>query len=131
MNIQRRITVALIFLLAGCATITNDWTDVNPPARPAPALAQAKAEAAIRTTMFDPPAGQFQNWSPVYKTLTGPMVNDPVWAICVEANGKNRYGGYAGFRPTQVIFRDGEVGREPKAVEEMDCRLIAKDPARQ
>lgn len=100
--------------------MSTDWATVQPPGdKPAQQEAQAKAETAIRATLTDPDSGKFQNWTPVYKTFGGPLVNQPVWAICVDVNGKNQYGGYAGFRTMQAAFKNGEVGDEPDAISEM------------
>lgn len=91
------------------------------------------AETALRESLRDPEGAQIRNWTRVYKSMAGLLVNEPVWAICAEVNGKNAYGGYVGFKHMQVIFRNGAPGKEPAAVSEMPygCDHVAKDDRRQ
>jgi len=109
---MRRVGWVAAALLAGCATMTNDWSSVHPAdPKPAEDEARTQAEAAIRYVMKDPDSAQFRNWSPVYKTLTG-LAMTPVWGICVEVNGKNSYGGMTGFTPMTVEFAKPPVAKE-------------------
>lgn len=124
---------ALAAVLVGCATVTGDWSNVDPGPKPDQTEAQQLAEAAIRSTLKDPDSGQFKNWSSLYKSYGGVLQNEPVWAICVDVNGKNSYGGYNGFKPWSVAFRGGKVSTAPAEVapSEFGCQQVAADPARQ
>lgn len=73
------------------------------------------AEGIIANSLRDPGAAQFRHspcqrgyWSSV------PILGMPVafgWFQRGEVNGKNAYGGYVGFRPYQVLMKDGAVVR--------------------
>jgi hypothetical protein len=80
---------------------------------PAPDFEQARAmtETLIKGTMFDPDSAQFQwdygfvggYWKPV---LQGKRYG---WWTCGRVNGRNRMGGYVGFRAFAVVIRNGQI----------------------
>lgn len=125
--------LSIIANLSACATITNDWESVHPvTSKPSQEEAQLMAQEAISKTMFDPESAKFRNWSPIYKTYAGILMNEPVWAICVEVNGKNQYGGYAGFRSEQVFFENNDKqGISASASDEEYGCPVYIDPKRQ
>lgn len=104
-------------LLAGCGLKAVDPSTLGP--MPDDELARQQAETAVRATLFDPDAGQFKNWSAVHQAPFGLMASARVWAICVDVNGKNRYGGYTGFKTFRVSFEGGAVATAPGAITEM------------
>ena len=61
-----------------------------------------QAETAVLEQMFDPGSAQFRSEQIAEhaKTTQG-------WAIAGEVNGKNRFGGYVGYR--QFIYADGKA----------------------
>lgn len=84
-------------LLSGCAT--ND---------PGPAPTDYKEQIAqfIRANFYDP------------YSLQDVAIGTPVfqhglarssWAVCFQANAKNRFGGYAGLRLSVYTFRNGQL----------------------
>ena len=125
---MRNLIVAFVFILAGCATSPDYWQSAD--AGPKPDNARALAEQMIREQMKDPAATQFQNWSELYKTWDNVYSREPVWALCVDANGKNSYGGYTGFKPWSVRFRDGQPIFGSAQPEPVGCQGLASDPAR-
>ena len=73
------------------------------------------AERVIAQSLKDPNSAQFRH-TQCYK---GYWRSVPILGMSVEfgyiqkgeVNGKNSYGGYVGFRPYQVLIRDGAVIR--------------------
>lgn len=73
------------------------------------------AENTISNTLKDPNSAQFRNqqcfkgyWS------SAPIIGMSVafgWVQKGEVNSKNSFGGYVGFRPYQVLIRNGQVVR--------------------
>lgn len=120
---MRAITalLGLSLLLTACVTPYGATPSGAPvDAKPDLEQAKAKAEIALRGTLKDPASAQFQNWSPVHMTQYGLLRREWVWAICVDVNGKNSYGGYTGFTTYQVHFANGEVRPEPAAIMELE-----------
>lgn len=74
------------------------------------------AERLIAGQLKDPSSAQFRNSSTCFK---GYWKNVPVlgmkaefgWMQAGEVNGKNAYGGYVGFRPYQVLIKNGRAIR--------------------
>lgn len=74
--------------------------------------AVAKAKDAVRDALKDPDSAQFRNSGQFFKTLHNYglyAVGDPetLWALCIEVNAKNSYGGYTGYQNWLVKFRNG------------------------
>jgi hypothetical protein len=69
------------------------------------------AERVVADTLKDPGAAQFRNMpcsKGYWKSV--PIMGMGVefgWIQKGEVNGKNSFGGYVGFRPYQVLIRDG------------------------
>ena len=73
------------------------------------------AEEFVSNAMKDPSSAQFKN-SQCYKGYWNsvPLFGMPVafgWIQAGEVNGKNSFGGYVGFRPYQILMKNGEVVR--------------------
>lgn len=122
---------AISVVIAGCAAFTGNWQAVDPGPKPDYETTVALVEAAIRDSLRDPEAGQFKNWTPLFKTYHG-LANVPVWSICVEVNGKNAYGGYSGFAPWFAhLDAEGRPIQSPAGMGEqpLQCRQ-AYNPAR-
>lgn len=66
-----------LFAIAGCAACGADEN----------ALAIAQVQEEVASELFDPSAAQFRDV----------IVTDG--AVCGQVNGKNRLGGYVGFKP--------------------------------
>lgn len=67
---------------------------------------------AVMATLIDPYSAIVRNvkppkkgWLKIYQGLD--KVNKYGWMMCGEMNGKNRFGGYVGFRPTIVVYGFG------------------------
>jgi hypothetical protein len=103
-------------LLSGCASMAGsagvNWSAMNPGPVPDYESAKQQAQAAIKRSLKDPDSAQFRDATPIFKTLYnygfGAVGNyEPLWAICLEVNAKNSYGGYNGFKYWYVKFRNG------------------------
>ena len=108
--IKLSIAVAAI-VIAGCATTINDWSTIDAGPKPDYETSKAQAEEVLKDVMFDPDSAKFRNWTPLFKTLYnyGPgSTPEGLWALCVDVNGKNKFGGYVGYQTWYVKFRDGK-----------------------
>ena len=94
--------------LAGCApgTVT---TDIGP----APKEWRKKVADHVRQSFFDPYSIRDAEVSDPIPTG---MVFDGVtpiphsgWMVCLKANGKNRFGAYAGLQLTGILFENGVI----------------------
>jgi hypothetical protein len=122
----------ILMLLAGCASMAGsagvNWAAMNPGAVPDYQEAQAQAKEAIRRVLKDPDSAQFRDATPFFKTLYNFGLGaagsyEPLWAMCIEVNAKNSYGGYNGFQHWLVKFRNGQPVRGDLGVlhAEYDC----------
>lgn len=73
------------------------------------------AERLIANSLKDPSSAQFRH-SPCFKGYWGsvPILGMGVefgWIQSGEVNGKNSYGGYVGYRPYQMLIKNGEAIR--------------------
>lgn len=103
--------------LAGCASgpTQEQMTNANYGRDISTQECTSLAERFIANTLRDPAAAQFRNagcskghWG------SAPILGMGVefgWLQTGEVNGKNSYGGYVGFRPYQLLIRDGVVIR--------------------
>lgn len=107
-----------ILTLSGCASMAGsagvNWSAMNPGVVPERKSALDEAQLAIKRQLKDPDSAQFRDATPFFKTLYnfgfGAVGNyEPLWALCVEVNSKNSYGGYTGFQNWLVKFRDGRI----------------------
>ena len=110
-------TFALLPLLAACASgpTQEQMSNANYGRDILAAECVSLAERTIANSLKDPSSAQFRN-SQCFKGHWGsvPVLGMGVefgWVQKGEVNGKNSYGGYVGFRPYQVLIKDGAVIR--------------------
>lgn len=114
---RKLIGVVGIVGLAGCASgpTQEQVNSANYGREIAAQECISLGERVIAGSLKDPAAAQFRN-SGCSKGYWGsvPIMGLGVefgWLQTGEVNGKNSYGGYVGFRPYQVLIRDGAVIR--------------------
>lgn len=95
---QGRLLGLVPLLLASCAQVE---TEEERAEREAQEL-EARAVAMLQEVLYDPTAILVRNLS------RGPK-RDGEGAICGEVNGKNRFGGFVGFREFVAYRENGEV----------------------
>jgi hypothetical protein len=135
MNIKYKLfAIALIpLLITGCASMAGsagvNWSEMHPGSQPEYEKAKEQAKEAILRNLKDPGSAQFRDSTPLFKTLynfgMGAVGNyEPLWALCIEVNAKNSYGGYTGFQNWLVKFRNGEPVRSELGVmrADYDCQ---------
>lgn len=110
---------ALISLpfLAACASgpTKEQLANANYGRDMSPTECVAVSERVIANSLKDPGSAQFRH-SQCFKGHWGsvPILGMGVefgWIQQGEVNGKNSYGGYVGFRPYQVLIKNGTVVR--------------------
>lgn len=137
----RKIWPLLFLILTGCASLLGsagvNWEQQHPSNLPDYEQAKLDAMSSVRDTLKDPESATFRNWTPFFKTLYNYGVKsvgryEPLWAICVEVNAKNSYGGYTGYDWYYVKFRDGKPVQDTLGIGpgEYDCLHGPKDPNR-
>jgi len=121
--------------MAGSAGV--DWSSMHPGDKPDYETAKAHAKETILRNLKDPDSAKFRDSTPLFKTLynfgMGAIGNyEPLWALCIEVNAKNSYGGYTGFEKWIVKFRNGQpVGGELGVMHaEYDCNTGPGDSSR-
>lgn len=67
----------------------------------------------VRETMNDPESAQFRN----LRVISAWTPSDTV--VCGEVNGKNRMGGYVGFKHFEVLGSDAVPDFEPESLTSM------------
>lgn len=108
--------VSLPFLAACASGPTQEQLSGANYGRDIPAAeCVAVAERVIADRLKDPGSAQFRN-SQCFKGYWNsvPLLGMDVkfgWIQKGEVNGKHSYGGYVGFRPYQVLIRDGAAIR--------------------
>jgi len=103
--------LALTMTLALTIAAKKPEAPIDPGPRPTDEQFRAAGEQAILAGFFDPSSAQIQwdqglaggYWKPV---LQGKV---PGWFTCGLVNGKNRMGGYVGFRRFVVVMKDDAV----------------------
>lgn len=100
---------------------------MNPGPVPEYESAKEQAKEAIQRQLKDPGSVQFRDTTPFFKTLYNFGLagkQEPLWALCIEVNAKNSYGGYVGFEYWLVKFRNGAAVRNELGVlkAEYDCK---------
>jgi hypothetical protein len=119
--------------MTGCASMGGsagvDWAAMNPGAVPDYNEANSQAKDAIRHFLKDPDSAQFRSTTPFFKTLYNFGFGaagsyEPLWAMCIEVNAKNSYGGYTGYQNWLVKFRNGQAVRDELGVmrADYDCQ---------
>lgn len=84
---------------------------IDPGPQPTIEEFQAQAAAVVVQGFFDPSSAVFQwdrgiiggYWKPLFQAKI------PGWFTCGLVNGKNRFGGYVGFRRFVAVMRDGRI----------------------
>ena len=103
---KRTIALALGLALAGCATTGEAPLGAKPPS-PASAV-----RAYIQQTFFDPAAVRDAQITEPFVASTywsDVSLPSPAWAVCLRANGKNRFGAYTGAQFTLLRIENGRV----------------------
>lgn len=133
--------IAASSLIVGCAPMLGsagvNWAAMNPGKVPDLEAAQAQAKRAILDVLKDPDSAQFRSTTPFFKTLYNYGLSsvgnsEPLWALCIEVNAKNSYGGYTGYESWLVKFRNGQPVRSDLGVlrAEYDCKTGPTQVAR-
>lgn len=133
--------LAAASVLTGCAAMMGsagvNWRAMNPGPVPDAQLAQDQAKQAILLALKDPDSAQFRSPTPFFKTLYNFGMasvgnNEPLWAMCIEVNAKNSYGGYNGYHGWIVKFRNGKPVQSDLGVTQADydCKNGPMDSAR-
>ena len=125
------------FSIIACTTTVSNWSTMDAGPKPDYETSKSLAQSAISDTMFDPDAAKFKNWTPLFKVLYnyGPgSTPDPLWSLCVDVNGKNKFGGYTGYKTWYVKFRDGKPlthsGELGMGKGSYQCDKAKSDPSR-
>ena len=101
----------LSVIFAASVAAKKDDAPIDPGPRPDVALFRQQAEQAVLAGFFDPSSAQFQ-WN--YGLVGGyfkPVLQRkyPGWWTCGLVNGKNRMGGYVGFRSFVAVMNNGQI----------------------
>ncbi|MBX3606931.1 MAG: hypothetical protein KF788_16760 [Piscinibacter sp.] len=90
--------------LAGCAAPRAPTASDAGPRPPDP---RRVVQDFLRGQLKDPYSAQIEVRSLAPTQASGAMFGTPVygWGICADANAKNAYGGYTGFKPVIVVWR--------------------------
>lgn len=114
-------------LVSGCATSVDGTKFSGKFEKPtqstissigdSPEFADAKAKSYILSRLKDPDSAQFRTISAPYAAYTnslwmlgaGGEITWIGWAVDVEYNAKNSFGGYVGFTCATVMFSHGNV----------------------
>ncbi len=123
MDLKFKKSLSLLALMSGifisgCASTpsADEVSQANYGRDMQPEECIALTERVIGNSLKDPSSAQFRHGGSCVK---GFFNNVPVlglkaafgWLQVGEVNGKNSYGGYVGFRPYQVLVKDGVVIR--------------------
>lgn len=137
---SRFALLALLLVIGGCAFVMktpDNWAALDAGPKPDYEEAQTLAQSAIADSLFDPDSAKFKNWSPLVKVLynyASTSSTQAVWELCVEVNGKNRFGGYVGYEWFYVKFRNGkpitDAGELGMGKGNYDCEQAKNNPAR-
>lgn len=134
------ILLALSLNIGGCALVMktpDNWAALDAGLKPDYEEAKALTQTAIADSLFDPDSAKFRNWSPLVKVLynyASTSTTEAVWALCVEVNGKNRFGGYVGYEWFYVKFHNGKpitnAGELGMGKGNYDCEQAKSNPDR-
>ena len=78
---------ASIFLLSACSEYSSR---------------EREGMERVKEQLFDPESAQFRNVHEGVERKNG-------WIVCGEVNGKNRFGGYTGFKKFSTTEKRGDV----------------------
>jgi hypothetical protein len=103
-------------LLVGCTTSGEVSKTISspPPSEATPPADYRRIVAEhMRKALFDPYSVRDAEIAPPTKygglLVVGTMLHETGWAVCVQANAKNRMGAYSGRKATAYLVRGGEV----------------------
>ncbi len=104
---KRALAAALAVgtLLAGCASPTINADQAGP----FPANYKAIMAAYIRQTYFDPYS---MRDVAISAPVLGRIEYDSGWLLCLQANAKNRMGGYTGLKKTAYLVKYNSVAAD-------------------
>ena len=90
------IAISGILAIAGCMTVGP--VEIGPY----PTNYRNIVKAHIERSFFDP-------YSLRNVSIAGPLKGPLGWIVCLEANAKNRMGGYTGLQRTSFVINSGKV----------------------
>lgn len=102
---RRHLAILATLFLGGCAAGAIPGDDVGP----FPADYQDIVARAIRVEFFDPSSLQDVAIAPPYQAR---LLFTDGWMVCMQANGKNRMGGYTGRQYFGYLIRAGAIVQE-------------------
>lgn len=125
---NNKALVISLLLLTGCAT-TPTPTKTHGPF---PENYKSILKSYILRSYIDPYTLRNVSVStPVQASRGGWFNNEPAgWLVCVEANGKNRMGGYTGIQVSAFVINNGMIvdsgsSKTSRAIEyKSDCRMM-------
>ena len=105
---KKLIALAALAMLSSCAQYAPEAVSTFIPesAGPPPENYKAIVRAHIERTYFDPYSLRSVAISAPHKGVSG--ARSGYW-VCVECNGKNRMGAYAGLKRTGYLVANGSV----------------------
>lgn len=95
------IIVCAAMFLTGCAARISEVE-----AGPRPHNYKATLKAYIVQTFFDPYS---MRSVAISEPVPGRMVFQEGWIVCLQANAKNRMGGYVGVQRTAYLFQGDQI----------------------
>lgn len=106
-------------LASGCVSshgpLRADGTEVTQAdAGDRPGDVKALIQAHLRTALKDPASAQVEEIvGPAFLSVKASFLGPEAygWATCFRVNAKNSYGGYVGFHPMVILWRDGSLIR--------------------
>lgn len=101
MDVKRFIPCALALALAGCAAQISA-SEAGPP----PADYRAAVKQQVITDFFDPHSLQDVA---ITEPTPGRLAFQKGWIVCMRANGKNRFGAYAGQQWYSYLFQGNTI----------------------
>lgn len=125
---NKKSLVILLILLTGCATTPTSIKTHGPY----PENYKSILKNNILRSFIDPYTLRNVSIStPVQASRGGWFNNEPEgWLVCVEANGKNRMGGYTGIQVSAFIVNNGMIvgsgdSKTTKGIKyQLDCDLM-------
>mgnify|MGYP006144292413 FL=1 len=110
------LAIMFIFGLTACGGFQQ--LESNHDFGPQPTGYKDKITAYYAYVLKDPESAKYRFGKP-YKAYTnaglavGGVVSWSGWAVDVQINARNSYGGYTGFESERVLFENGEVYKLP------------------
>lgn len=124
-------SITICFILAACGGGASQTAGTSQSAGPLPENYKVIVQEEIRKSYFDPYSLRDVSIStPVAGNLPYQSGAGAGWIVCVEANGKNKMGGYTGLKRTAFLIRNGAfVGGESEDFVTADiCRTHVFSP---